>query len=99
MKEKQNMNPIKNMAYCSSCGDLVEFTVQNEIIEKEFHGVMGQNPIIKFPFRTGRCMECRCEVAIDNEYNYRRAKAAWIAYGKGNGIYSEKWLRSKGFED
>lgn len=70
----------KNMAYCSNCGDLVPFTVQDEIVEEEFRGIKNKEITIKFPFRIGRCKECGHEVATDNDYNFRRTDAKWKAY-------------------
>lgn len=70
----------QNITYCPNCGDLVHFTVQDEVLEEEFKGVMNKEIMIKFPFRVGRCNECGHEVATDNEYNFRRSDAKWKAY-------------------
>lgn len=32
----------QNMTYCPNCGDLVHFTVQDEVLEEEFKGVMNK---------------------------------------------------------
>lgn len=60
IKGRDKIYPIADMAYCANCEDLVDFSVQDEIIEENFRGKQ-----IRYPFQTGRCKCCRNEVPTD----------------------------------
>lgn len=75
----------KNLAYCSECEDLVEFTEKEEVIEETYKGES-----VKFIFKVGRCKECGHEVAIDLDYNTRRSLEKIEAYKKLKGIILEQ---------
>ena len=74
IKERDKIYLIADMAYCANCEDLVDFSVQDEIIEENFRGKQ-----IRYPFQTGRCKCCRNEVPTDLVYNDRKANAKWKA--------------------
>lgn len=74
-KERENIYQIADMAYCTSCEDLVDFSVQDEIIEENFRGKQ-----IRYSFRIGRCKCCGNEVPTDLGYNARKADTKWRAY-------------------
>ena len=75
----------KNLAYCSECEDLVEFTEKEEVIEETYKGES-----VKFIFKVGRCKECGHEVATDLDYNTRRSLEKIEAYKKLKGIILEQ---------
>lgn len=48
------MNKLHEHAYCQEYGKFVDYSIRDEIIEENFHGT-----VVRFPFRVGRCKECR----------------------------------------
>ena len=85
MKEVGGIMNDKNLAYCSECEDLVEFTEKEEVIEETYKGES-----VKFIFKVGRCKECGHEVATDLDYNTRRSLEKIEAYKKLKGIILEQ---------
>ena len=71
----------QSLAYCNNCGELVEFMVSDEVVKETFKGEQ-----IEYKFRVGRCKCCNEEVAMDNEYNYRKSEARSEAYKQAIGI-------------
>lgn len=78
------MNKLHERAYCQEYGKFVDYSIRDEIVEKNFHGT-----VVRFPFRVGRCKECGAEIATDNGYSFRRGDAVWEAYKKLKGIKDE----------
>ncbi|WP_022766627.1 type II toxin-antitoxin system antitoxin SocA domain-containing protein [Butyrivibrio sp. XPD2006] len=74
------MNKL-NLAYCNECEDLVEFSIQDEVVNETYKGVR-----IRYEFPVARCKCCNSEVAASVDYNYEKSEARISAYKKSQGI-------------
>ena len=62
------------LAYCNDCGDLVEYTTKEEVVNDVYKDIPFQ-----YKFNISRCINCGCEVADSLDYNYDKSDARWNA--------------------
>ena len=66
---------MNKLGYCNICEDLVEFSVEHRKAKEVFYGAQ-----IEYEFDFGVCKECGGEVAMDIDYNSRKAKTKVLAF-------------------
>ena len=76
-----------NVAYCSECADLVEFSLHAERIIEDYKGVK-----INYDFNVARCKYCHNEVAASLDYNYDKSLSRIKAFKKAKGIIDENGI-------